>query len=101
MEAWVDEFLRSSFAHAPCPKEVKADVALRFGEPGKEIAAYAEEEDCDLIVAAWGGRITVGRAVVVRTLLERAPCPLLFLRAGGVDPARAGHPESKVTTGSR
>lgn len=82
MEAWVDEFLRTSFAHAPCPKDVQADVALRFGEPGKEIAAYAEDEDCDLIVAAWGGRISAGRAVVVRALLERAPCPLLFLRAG-------------------
>jgi nucleotide-binding universal stress UspA family protein len=81
LEAWRDEFIRSSFARAPRPTAVQADVALRFGEPGREIAAYASDEDCDLIVAAWGGRITPGRALVVRTLLARAPCPLLFLSA--------------------
>jgi nucleotide-binding universal stress UspA family protein len=82
MEAWEDEFLRSSFARAPRPAELKAQVALRCGEPGNEIANFAQDEDCDLIVAAWGGRLSPGRAVVIRTLLERAPCPLLFLRAG-------------------
>lgn len=82
MEAWQDEFIRSSFARTPRPPEVPAEVALRCGEPGDEITRYAAEEDCDLIVAAWGGRISPGRAVVVRTLLERTRCPLLFLRAG-------------------
>jgi len=81
MEAWEDEFLRSSFAQVPRPPELKTQVALRRGEPGNEIANFAQDEDCDLIVAAWGGRLSPGRAVVVRALLERAPCPLLFLRA--------------------
>jgi nucleotide-binding universal stress UspA family protein len=80
-EAWADEFLRSSFAHAPRPPEVRAEVAMRRGDPGSEIAKFAEDDDCDLVVAAWGGRLSPGRARVVRTLLERAPCPLLFLRA--------------------
>ena len=80
-EAWEEEFVRNSFARSARPPEVRAEVALRFGEPGREIAGYAQDEDCDLIVAAWGGRLSPGRANVVRTLLQEAGCPLLFLRA--------------------
>jgi nucleotide-binding universal stress UspA family protein len=84
-EAWEDEFVRTAFArYARRPTE-SIEVALRCGDPGHEIARFAGEEDCDLIVAAWGGRISAGRARVVQTLLEQAPCPLLFLRARSVE----------------
>lgn len=86
-EAWEEEFVRSSFARSARPPEVRAEVALRYGEPGREIARYAHAEDCDLIVAAWGGRLSPGRANVVRTLLQDADCPLLFLRARAPGPS--------------
>jgi hypothetical protein len=35
----------------------------------------------DVIITAWGGSLSAGRAQVVRRLLAQAPCPILFLRA--------------------
>lgn len=85
LEAWGEEFIRSSFARSARPPEVRAEIALCYGDPGREIARYGRDEDCDLIVAAWGGRLSPGRAHVVRTLLQEARCPLLFLRARMLD----------------
>ncbi len=81
LEAWKEEFVRNGFARTRRPASVKPEAALRLGDPGEQIVGYAREEDCDLIVTAWGGRISRGRARVVTTLLEQAVCPLLFLRA--------------------
>ncbi len=81
LEAWEEEFVRSGFARTRRPPSVRPEVALRSGDPGEQIVAFARDEDCDLIVTAWGGRISRGRARVVTTLLEQAACPLLFLRA--------------------
>jgi nucleotide-binding universal stress UspA family protein len=81
MEAWRDEFIRSGFAREPGGGRLSAEVALRCGDPGDQIVRYAAEEDCDVIITAWGGSLSAGRARVVRTLLARAPCPILFLRA--------------------
>ena len=79
LEAWQDEFLRSSFAIAGKPKTTNMVVALRVGDPGEEIVRYAADSDCDLLIAAWKGRLSPGRARVVQRLLERATYPLLFL----------------------
>jgi nucleotide-binding universal stress UspA family protein len=79
--AWADEFLREAFATSECPESVECSTALRVGDPGEQIAAYADEADCDLIVLAWAGSMAQGRAAVVRTLLASARCPLLFVRA--------------------
>jgi nucleotide-binding universal stress UspA family protein len=81
MEAWSDEFMRRGLAREPGDRPYTTDVALRCGDPGEEIVRYARDEDCDVIIAAWGGSLSPGRARVVRTLLAQAPCPLLFLRA--------------------
>jgi nucleotide-binding universal stress UspA family protein len=81
MEAWREEFLRGSFAMTRAPRSVQTEVALRVGDPGKEIARFAAQRDCDLILAAWSGKLHPGRARVVSTLLQNSPCPLLFLRA--------------------
>jgi nucleotide-binding universal stress UspA family protein len=79
LEAWQDEFVRSSFAIAGRPKTANMIVALRVGDPGEEIVRYAADSDCDLLIAAWKGRLSPGRARVVQKLLERATYPLLFL----------------------
>lgn len=87
LEAWRDEFMRVGFAACDRPADVSVDVTLRLGEPALAIAQFAAEEDCDLIVAAWGGQLSPGRAAVVRKLLAEAPCPLLFSRARVSRPA--------------
>jgi nucleotide-binding universal stress UspA family protein len=79
LEAWQDEFLRSSFALAGVPRNANMVVALRVGDPGEEIIRYAAESDCDLLVASWKGRLSPGRAHVVQMLLEQATYPLLFV----------------------
>jgi nucleotide-binding universal stress UspA family protein len=79
LEAWQDEFVRSSFAIAGRPKAANMIVALRVGDPGEEIVRYAADSDCDLLIAAWKGRLSPGRARVVQMLLEQATYPLLFL----------------------
>lgn len=81
MEAWRDEFMRSGFARERGRGALSAEVALRCGDPGDQIVRYAAEEDCDVIITAWGGSLSAGRAQVVRTLLAQASCPILFLRA--------------------
>ena len=69
------------------PREATTSFVLRFGDPDLEIIRFAAEADCDLIVAAWGGNISAGRAKVVQILLEQAPCPLLFVRARELSPS--------------
>jgi len=87
LEAWQEEFIRGSFAMAHHPREATTSVVLRFGDPDREIIRFAAETDCDLIVAAWDGNISAGRAKVVQILLEQAPCPLLFVRARELSPS--------------
>jgi nucleotide-binding universal stress UspA family protein len=87
LEAWQEEFIRGSFAMAHRPREATTSFVLRFGDPDREIIRFAAETDCDLIVAAWDGNISAGRAKVVQMLLEQAPCPLLFVRAREPSPS--------------
>ncbi len=79
LEAWQDEFVRSSFAVCGRPDTANMVVALRVGDPGEEITRYAADSDCDLLIVAWKGRLAPGRARVVQTLLEHATYPLLFV----------------------
>jgi nucleotide-binding universal stress UspA family protein len=81
LPAWAEELIREAFATAACAESTECSTALRVGDPGEQIAAYAEEADIDLIVMAWAGSMAPGRANVVRTLLASARCPLLFVRA--------------------
>jgi hypothetical protein len=81
MEAWRDDFMRSGFARERDGRAFSTEVALRCGDPGEQIVQYAADEDCDVIITAWGGSLSAGRAQVVRRLLAHAPCPILFLRA--------------------
>lgn len=82
MEAWSEEFLARCLGFE---QQARLDVPLQLflsrGEPAAEIGRFATEHACDLIAAAWGGSLDGERATVVKSLLECAPCPLLFLRA--------------------
>lgn len=81
METWSEEFLARCLGFE---RQARLGVPLRLfltcGEPGGEIVRFAAKHACDLIVAAWAGRLRGERAKVVKALLKRTPCPLLFLR---------------------
>lgn len=80
--SWTAEFLERMYAlghqHTPlcAPK-----LALRAGEPGKEIIRFAEEYDVDLIVLAWSGHWARKRAATLKAVIRGARCPVLILRA--------------------
>ena len=58
--------------------------AVKRGDPGKAIAAYAESHRCDLIVMGSHGRTGVKRALlgsVADRVVRRANCPVFIERA--------------------
>lgn len=58
--------------------------AVKRGEPGKEIAAYAETHNCDLIVMGSHGRTGVQRVLlgsVADKVVRSAKCPVFIERA--------------------
>lgn len=59
------------------------DVEVRFGDPGQEIASYANEIEADLIVLPSHGRTGVKRLLigsVAERVVRLAHCPVLVLR---------------------
>lgn len=61
----------------------KADFQVAFGDPGHEIAAYAEKLKADLIVMPSHGRSGVTRLLigsVAERVVRLAHCPVLILR---------------------
>ncbi|MBZ0135948.1 MAG: universal stress protein [Planctomycetes bacterium] len=57
--------------------------AVKRGEPGKAIAAYAETHHCDLIVMGTHGRGGIERALigsVADKVVRRAKCPVYLVR---------------------
>lgn len=62
---------------------VGADLAVRFGDPGTEIAEFAREVAADLIVVPSHGHHGLKRVLlgsVAERILRHAPCPVLVLR---------------------
>ncbi len=67
---------------APAPFQ-KVDFYVAFGDPGREIAAYAERLKADLIVMPSHGRSGLGRMLigsVAERVVRLAHCPVLVLR---------------------
>jgi nucleotide-binding universal stress UspA family protein len=61
----------------------KADIHIAIGDPGLEIAAYAEKLKADLIVMPSHGRSGVPRLLigsVAERVVRLAHCPVLILR---------------------
>lgn len=59
--------------------------AVKRGDPGKQIAAYAETHHCDLIVMGTHGRTGIERALigsVADKVVRRAKCPVFLVRPG-------------------
>ena len=79
---WQDEF---SMRFSQCAQGARHRVSVRVGEPASTIVAEARAGDAELIVLSWGGTFTAGHGLIVRRLLETAPCPLLVVPADGID----------------
>ena len=75
----------SPCASRQCPRGRPPPRGVRVGEPASTIVAEARAGDAELIVLSWGGTFTAGHGLIVRRLLETAPCPLLVVPADGID----------------
>jgi len=76
----VEEAFRERFAKTPF---ATVDFRVRFGDPGREIAAYAEELHAELIVMPSHGRTGLSRLFigsVAERVVRLAHCPVLILK---------------------
>ena len=90
LKSWSRESMRRFFhVNVGAQSELTPMLYLSSGDPAEEIIKYADRTGADLIVSAWQGSIDEGHARVVRELLARANCQLLFLVIG-----RTSQPES-------
>lgn len=63
---------------------VAAEIVLRGGDPATEICAVAKERDARLVVIGshgYGTMLSVLLGSVSSTVLHRAPCPVVVVRA--------------------
>jgi nucleotide-binding universal stress UspA family protein len=71
---------RERFAKSPFEK---VDFEVRFGDPGREIAGFAEKLNADLIVMPSHGRTGLSRLFigsVAERVVRLAQCPVLILK---------------------
>jgi nucleotide-binding universal stress UspA family protein len=66
-------------------KYARVPIEILFGDPGNEIASYAEQVNADLIVMPSHGRTGLSRLLigsVAERVVRLAHCPVLVLRDG-------------------
>ena len=71
---------RERFAQTPF---AKVDFQVRFGDPGREIGAFAEQLQAELIVMPSHGRTGLSRLFigsVAERVVRLAHCPVLILK---------------------
>jgi nucleotide-binding universal stress UspA family protein len=77
---WASEVSsRLGEACAKIPPSVPLRTFLARGEAGETIAHFAAEHESDAVVLARRSRLEAGRAGVLRTVLDRTPCPVLLV----------------------
>jgi nucleotide-binding universal stress UspA family protein len=78
--AWADDVV--AHLRACCgelPTGVTAHVFLAVGDIGDEIARFASEHHEDAIVLVRRSALEPTRAVILRAVLDRTPCPVLLV----------------------
>jgi nucleotide-binding universal stress UspA family protein len=79
IEEWCKELVhRTTPSH-----KAHARVEWRAGHPAHTILAVERELDPDLVVLAWAGNLSHGRAAVVKRLLAHATTPLMLVPVVG------------------
>jgi nucleotide-binding universal stress UspA family protein len=76
--AWHEEF---TMRFSSCPEGGRHRTLVRVGLPSETIVAEAASLKAEMVVVAWSQELGEGRAAAVKALLERSPCPLLFVPA--------------------
>jgi nucleotide-binding universal stress UspA family protein len=77
---WANEVIsRLLDACAQCPPNVPVRIFLAHGDAGEVIARFAAEHKSDAVVLARRSRLEPGHATVLRTVLDRTPCPVLLV----------------------
>jgi nucleotide-binding universal stress UspA family protein len=79
-QSWAREFLAGFSAlldYRPL------DVIVKVGDPGEEIVQTALERHSDLIVLCWKGTLEGRHGAAAASVLQGAPCPVLFARIRG------------------
>ena len=86
--SWHEEF---TMRFATCPAGGKHRTVVRVGDPAEAIIGEASRLNADLLVLTWTGEFVEGRSLLVRALLDRAPCPLLLVPASTPEQAPPPH----------
>lgn len=76
--AYAEENFATEFAARWCT-EPDVEVRLRRGPAGDAVVEVAEAEEADVIALGWSRNLAPGRALVVRSVLERARIPVLLV----------------------
>jgi nucleotide-binding universal stress UspA family protein len=79
--AWGREFVDRLIALGHSPPSVRLHLVLAPGESGADVVRVAREQNGDLLVIAWHGRLEGGHAAIVKAALRDAFCPVLVERA--------------------
>ncbi len=77
---WSREFMERMDLFCLLPQQLRPRLFLSHGDPGAEILRFAAERRVDLIGLGWSGALVGTHGEVVKELLDRAPCPVLFSR---------------------
>jgi len=81
--AWADRVISHlSVCLGGRPEGLSIQVYLVAGHVAEEIARFATEHHSDAIVLVRRSHLEVGRARVLRAVLDRTPCPVLMVGAG-------------------
>jgi nucleotide-binding universal stress UspA family protein len=79
IEEWCEELVRRTTPS----RAAQARVEWRVGHPAHTILAVEHELDPDLVVLAWAGDLSHGRAAIVKRLLAHATTPLVLVPVVG------------------
>lgn len=77
------ESLLTTFTERAVARDVSLETAIRFGQPSREIVAYADERDADTIVIGSHGRDDVSWThfgSVAGNVVKRAPTTVVVVR---------------------
>jgi len=81
--AWAARMIDHLGAHiGGQPQDVTMTVFLTVGDVSSEINRFAAEHWSDAIVLARRSHFEIGRASVLRAVLNDAPCPVMLVAAG-------------------
>ncbi len=78
--AWTREFLDRLCCGCEEGPRTALGLLLLRGDPADALVGYVTGHQVDLLVLGWRGSVAPERASVVRSLVARAPCPVLVVR---------------------